>query len=57
MERRAQEWWTTIREEYRNLNEVIDAANHAAGDDMGAFLCWLGVRVLEMQFEHPSTTL
>ncbi len=43
-----QEWWTTIREEHRNLYEVIDAANHAAGDDMGAFLCWLGVRVLEM---------
>ena len=52
-----QEWWTTIREEHRNLYEVIDAANHAAGDDMGAFLCWLGVRVLEMQFEHPSATL
>ena len=44
-----QEWWTTIREEHRNLYEVIDAANHAAGDDMGAFLCWLGVRVLEMR--------
>ena len=43
-----QEWWTTIREEHRSLYEVIDAANHAAGDDMGAFLCWLGVRVLEM---------
>ena len=44
-----QEWWNTIREEHRNLYEVIDAANHAAGDDMGAFLCWLGVRVLEMR--------
>ena len=27
---------------------MIQAANSAAGDDMGAFLCWLGVRILEM---------
>ena len=29
--------------------EVIDAARAAYGDDMGAFLCWLGVRLMEMR--------
>ena len=42
------EWEENIREDHSNLHAVIEAANVAAGDDMGAFLCWLGVRVLEM---------
>ena len=29
--------------------KVIDAARAAYGDDMGAFLCWLGVRLMEMR--------
>ena len=42
------EWTESIRQDHPNLYAVIQAANAAAGDDMGAFLCWLGVRVLEM---------
>ena len=42
------EWTQSIREDHPNLYAVIRAANAAGGEDMGAFLCWLGVRVLEM---------
>lgn len=42
------EWTESIRDNHPNLYAVIQAANAAAGEDMGAFLCWLGVRVLEM---------
>ena len=41
-------WMDSIRQDHPNLYAVIRAANGAAGEDMGAFLCWLGVRVLEM---------
>ena len=40
-------WLDDIREQHQSLASVIDAANVAAGEDMGAFLCWLAVRVLE----------
>lgn len=44
-----QEGWTKkIQEDHPKLHAVIQAANAAAGEDMGAFLCWLAVRVLEM---------
>ena len=42
------EWTESIREDHPNLYAVIRAANAAAGEDMGAYLCWLGIRVLEM---------
>ena len=42
------EWTQTIKDDHPKLYAVIQAANAAAGEDMGAFLCWLGVRVLEM---------
>ena len=42
------EWTEAIKDDHPNLYAVIQAANGAAGEDMGAFLCWLGVRVLEM---------
>ena len=42
------DWAKSIREDHPSLHAVIQAANAAAGQDMGAFLCWLGVRVLEM---------
>ena len=42
------EWTENIRHDHPNLHAVIRGANAAAGDDMGAYLCWLGVRVLEM---------
>ena len=42
------EWTEAIKDDHPNLYAVIQAANAAAGEDMGAFLCWLSVRVLEM---------
>ncbi len=42
------EWMESIREDHPNLYSVIQAANAAGGEDIGAFLCWLGVRALEM---------
>ncbi len=42
------EWAENIKDDHPNLHSVIQAANAAAGEDMGAFLCWLAVRVLEM---------
>lgn len=42
------EWTNEILDDHPALYNVIRATNGAAGDDMGAFLCWLGVRVLEM---------
>ena len=42
------EWTERIREDHPNLYAVIQAANAAGGEDIGAYLCWLGVRVLEM---------
>ena len=44
-----EDWTEAIKDDHPNLYAVIQAANVAAGEDMGAFLCWLGVRVLEMQ--------
>lgn len=49
------EWTENIREDHPNLHAVIQTANAAAGEDMGAFLCWLGVRVLEMHRILKST--
>ena len=43
------EWIEQIREEHPNLFNVIRFTNDSAGSDMGAFLCWMGVRVLEME--------
>ena len=42
-----EDWVKGIQEEHPALHSVIQAANAAAGHDMGAFLCWLAVRVLE----------
>ena len=41
------EWTNEILGNHPALYSVIQAANASAGDDMGAFLCWLAVRVLE----------
>ena len=43
-----QEWVDQLYDDWRGVYEVVDAARHAAGDDMAAFVCWLGVRVVEM---------
>ena len=43
-----EEWTDSIIDDWPDVWEVITAARAAYGDDMGAFLCWLGVRVMEM---------
>ncbi len=49
------EWTNRIHGDHPALYNVIMAANDAAGDDMGAFLCWLAVRVLECHRILKST--
>ena len=42
------EWVDQIRTDWPNVWQAIDSANHTWGRDMGAFLCYMGVRLLEM---------
>ena len=42
------EWLKSISEEYPEVWVVIQAAKTTYSDGMAAFLCWLGVRLLEM---------
>ena len=42
------EWIDQIRDDWPAVWEVIDAARHTWGDDMGAFLCFMAVRIVEM---------
>ncbi len=44
-----EEWTDSIIDDFPAVWEVITAARAAYGDDMGAFLCWLGVRLMEMR--------
>ena len=41
------EWQDAIRDDWPAVWAVIEAARQSAGQDMAAFLCWLGVRLLE----------
>ncbi|MCY3907778.1 MAG: DNA methyltransferase [Anaerolineaceae bacterium] len=43
-----EEWTDGIIDDWPAVWEVITSARAAWGDDMGAFLCWLGVRLMEM---------
>ena len=43
-----QEWVDAIQDNWPGAWAVIEAARRASGDDMGAYLCWLGVRLMEM---------
>ena len=43
-----QEWLDQIQDDWPAVWSVIQAARAASGDDMAAFLCWLGVRVMEV---------
>ena len=43
------EWVDSIKDDWDGVWRVIDAARVASGDDMAAFLCWLGVRLMEMR--------
>ena len=42
------EWVDSIKDDWPAVWRVIEAARVASGDDMAAFLCWLGVRLMEM---------
>ncbi len=42
------DWIDQIQDDWPGAWSVIDAARTVYGDDMGAFLCWLGVRLMEM---------
>ena len=42
------DWMVSIERDYPEVWQVISTAKAVYGDDMGAFLCWLGVRLLEM---------
>ncbi len=43
------DWLNDIIKEYPEVWNVIATAKTVYGDDMAAYLCWLGVRLLEMQ--------
>ena len=42
------DWLIQIQRDEPEVWQVITAAKEIYGDDMAAFLCWLGVRLLEM---------
>ena len=41
------DWVDAIKDDWPAVWAVIEAARVSAGDDMAAFLCWLGVRLME----------
>lgn len=43
------DWIDQIQDDWPGAWKVIDTARAVYGDDMGAFLCWLGVRLMEMR--------
>ena len=44
-----QEWVDQITDDYPRLIEAIESARYAHSDGMGAFMCFMAVRLLEMQ--------
>ncbi len=43
------EWIDQIEDDWPHVMEVINGSRASYGDDMGAFLCFMGVRLLEMR--------
>ncbi len=43
-----EEWTDSIKDDWPAVWYVIESTRGAYGDDMAAFLCWLGVRLMEM---------
>ena len=41
------DWMDAIKDDWPEAHAVIELAQVAFGDDMGAYLCWLGVRLME----------
>ena len=44
-----QDWVDQIQDDWPAVWSIIESTRAARGDDMAAFLCWLGVRLLEMR--------
>ena len=44
-----EEWTDAIQDDYPEVWSVIQFARRSYGDDMGAFLCFMGVRLMEMR--------
>ncbi|MGI9338918.1 MAG: DNA methyltransferase [Gammaproteobacteria bacterium] len=44
-----EEWWRTIRGEHRALYSVIEAAGYTGGKADKAYMCYMGVRLMEMR--------
>lgn len=45
-----QDWVDAIQDDWPAVWQVIEASRAAAGEDMAAYLCWLGVRLMEMHW-------
>ena len=43
-----QEWIDQLEDDWPNVYHVIEGSRKSYGDDMGAFLCFMAVRLLEM---------
>ena len=43
-----EDWVDSIKDDWPAVWSVIESTRVSYGDDMGAFLCWLGVRLMEM---------
>ena len=43
------DWVDKITDDFPHVMNVIQGARSSYGDDMGAFLCFMGVRLLEMR--------
>ena len=43
-----EEWTDSIKDDWPAIWSVIESTRASYGDDMAAFLCWLGVRLMEM---------
>ena len=43
------EWIDQITDDWPHVMQVINGSRQSYGDDMGAFLCFMGVRLLEMR--------
>jgi len=50
-----QEWVDQIANDHPNLMKTIESARHAHSDGMGAFMCFMAVRLLEMRRLLKST--
>ena len=50
-----QEWVDKITDDYPRLMEAIESARYAHSDGMGAFMCFMAVRLLEMRRVLKST--